>query len=121
MNTSQSKKKRAVYASLVSIALFLLTAGGFSFWRIKSEGRGVRDDDPEVAVMMDRVAKVVALPDERPTIAIVTDSTRLEQTSFFASAENGDRVIIFSGAGRAILYRPSTGAVLGETTVTAKP
>jgi cytoskeletal protein RodZ len=58
------------------------------------------------------VGQLVELPDERPTIATVSDVTKLQSQQFFAKAQNGDKVLIFTNAKRAVLYRPSTHKVI---------
>lgn len=57
----------------------------------------------------DEVSRLIELPnDEDPTIATVVDSTKLNNQAFFAKAQNGDRVVMYAKAKKAVLYRPST-------------
>lgn len=59
------------------------------------------------------LAKVMVLPDDSlPVVATVSDREALQDQSFFRYAENGDRVVIFPGSMRAVLYRPSTKQVV---------
>ncbi|HCM51550.1 TPA: hypothetical protein DIS56_00200 [Candidatus Saccharibacteria bacterium] len=59
------------------------------------------------------VGKLVLLPEgEQPTIATVTDPTKLKGQAFFASAQTGDKVLVYNKAGRAILYRPSLNKII---------
>ena len=59
------------------------------------------------------IGKNVELPSgENPTLATVNDATRLKDQEFFKDAQNGDKVLIYSKAGKAILYRPSTKKVI---------
>ena len=53
------------------------------------------------------VSKLIILPEESPTIATVTDPKALVGQPFFEKAETGDRVLVFTDAKKAILYRPS--------------
>lgn len=59
------------------------------------------------------VGKSVTLPQgETPTIATVTNKRKLDDQPFFKQVENGDKILIYSDARQAILYRPSLGKVL---------
>lgn len=59
------------------------------------------------------VGKDIQLPaGETPTIASVTDLAPLKGQEFFKDAVIGDKVLIFSKSGEAILYRPSTKKVI---------
>ena len=47
----------------------------------------------------------------------MTDREKLADQPFFERAENGDKVLIYSNSGRAILYRPNTQKIVDVTTV----
>ncbi len=68
----------------------------------------------EVSELISKVSALIELPsDEQPTIATVSDVEALRQTQpFFSKAENGDRVLIFTGAKRAIVYREATNKII---------
>lgn len=59
------------------------------------------------------IGKVVDLPlGETPTIATVQDATKLNEQPFFSEAENGDKLLIYTKAKKAFLYRPSTNKII---------
>ncbi|TSC85119.1 MAG: hypothetical protein G01um101413_503 [Parcubacteria group bacterium Gr01-1014_13] len=64
--------------------------------------------------IIDAVGKLVLLPEgEAPTIATVTDPEKLKgQQAFFARAAAGDKVLIYTGALKAIMYRPSENKII---------
>lgn len=59
----------------------------------------------EVEDLVSRVSEHLLLPDETPTIATVTDAEALKaEQPFFRDAQDGDRIMIYPEAERAILY-----------------
>lgn len=69
--------------------------------------------EQEVSQLVTAVGKLIELPSgETPTVATVADKTRLTDQPFFANSQNGDKVLIYATARKAILYRPSTGKII---------
>ncbi len=67
----------------------------------------------ETQDLIDKVGQLIVLPTgEEPTIATVTDLNALQDQPFFANAQVGDKVLIYTQAKRAVLYRPSTNRVI---------
>lgn len=63
--------------------------------------------------LINKVGKLTVLPkNETPTVATVTDITKLKDQPFFANAQNGDKVLIYTQAKQAYLYRPSTNKLI---------
>ena len=67
---------------------------------------------------IDKVGKLVQLPSgETPTLATVNNAAKLKNQIFFADSHNGDKVLIYSKAGKAVLYRPSINKVIEYSAV----
>lgn len=61
----------------------------------------------ETRNLIKRVSKLVVLPtDEQPTVATVSDPALLKDQPFFAKAEKGFKVLIYTKSGKSILYDP---------------
>ena len=59
----------------------------------------------EVTKLVAQVGKLIVLPEgETPTVATVADPEKLKEQPFFAKAKRGDKVLIYAGAKKAILY-----------------
>ena len=63
--------------------------------------------------LIKRVGELIDIPkDERPTIATVSDKEKVKTQPFFAKAENGDKVLIFTNNKKVILYRPGEDRIV---------
>ena len=67
----------------------------------------------QTAELAAKVGKLLEVPtDETPTIATVEDKEKLNDQDFFGSVENGDKILIYPRARKAIIYRPSTNKII---------
>ncbi|MBI3342010.1 LytR C-terminal domain-containing protein, partial [Candidatus Curtissbacteria bacterium] len=67
----------------------------------------------EIQSVVARVGRLMDLPTgEDPTLATVSDREKLKDQVFFAKAQNGDKVLIYPNAKKAILYRPSVDRII---------
>lgn len=67
----------------------------------------------EIDTLLAEVGELILLPqDEVPTIATVADPEALKDQAFFANAQKDDRVLIYAGAQKAILYSPARKQVI---------
>lgn len=73
--------------------------------------------------IIDKVGKLIELPNETPTIAAISDKSKLQNQPFFANAENGDKVLMYSNAQKAILYRETINKIIevGAITIDETP
>jgi hypothetical protein len=78
--------------------------------------------EEEVRRATDAVGKLMELPAEVPTVATVSDVTKLPPNQpFFADAKNGDTVLFFNEAKKAILYRSDTKKIINVAPINATP
>lgn len=101
------------------IALILIILAGFFYYKYSEARKEVnRLSNPQEAAkseairLRDEVGQFYQVPDEIPTVATVVDASKLKSQAFFANAENGDRVLMFTQAKKAILYRPSIKKII---------
>jgi len=67
----------------------------------------------QAKVLVDEVGKLMVLPTgEQPTVATISDITKLADQPFFANAKNGDKVLIYTQAKKAILFRESLNKIV---------
>jgi hypothetical protein len=117
--TPLRKKRSFILFGIVLIGLFLLGVLGYLLTQNQVlQGVLGKADKDEVDVLVEEIGSIIALPTgEVPTIATVSDKTKLSDQAFFRKAENGDKVLIYANAKRAILYRPSMKKIIDVTTI----
>jgi hypothetical protein len=68
----------------------------------------------EALELKNKVGRLIQLPDEEPTIATVKEADKLKQQDFFKDALEGDKVLIFTEAKRAVIYRPGEHKIINS-------
>lgn len=59
------------------------------------------------------ISRLIILPEnEQPTLATVSDASKLKDQPFFANAKTGDKVLIYANSKKAILYNPETDKIV---------
>jgi hypothetical protein len=66
----------------------------------------------ETTWLVEKVSKLMVLPFGTPTVATVLDKEKLKDQAFFNNSENGDKILVFMDAKKAILYRPSLNKII---------
>lgn len=125
--SKNNRKIRNLSAAVVTLILVLLAGGvfgGLQYQKLNNLNRQLSNENkhlsnPEESAKAEsdklkaEVSKLVNVPTgEEPTIATVVDVNKLKDQSFFANAENGDKVFMYAKAKKAILYRPSTNKII---------
>ncbi len=110
MKTKTLKLKTKIIIKFLFIVIFFLLT--FIGWKYFYPDKGKVDmvdlADKERIEILTKVSTHIVLPkDEVPTLATVSDPEQLKKYPFFTNAEKGDKVLIYSLAKKAILYRPT--------------
>lgn len=70
--------------------------------------------------VINEVGKIAKLPEgETPTVATVNGVEKLKNQVFFENAQDGDKVLIYTQAKTAVLYRPSIKKIIAFAPVNA--
>ena len=113
------KKNNTTNILVIFIAIIALCFGGYFYYKLHKFQNTEKDiKEKEVSTLVEKVSSLYLFPvGESPTIATVSDPEALKNQSFFISSQKGDKVLIFTIAGKAILYRPSINKIIDITSV----
>lgn len=114
--------KKLIITISILISLPILIGSLFMFKKAPKKTISPTPPVSEEISLLNQLDKIVVLPsDEIPTIATVSDANKVKNQSFFARAENGDKVIVYTQAKKAILFRPSSGKLVEISNITIAP
>ncbi len=98
----------------IIIAILAIGAAGYFYYELyKMKQDPNAAAQKEVTELVAKVSKLVVLPaDETPTVATVSDTEALKDQAFFKNAKQGDKVLIYAQAKKAILYSVELNKIL---------
>ncbi len=111
----------------IAVVMLLFAATAFYYFRQYQQAQYKLIHPTEVAKQdakdtIAAVSKLMMLPEgEEPTVMQVTDVAKLKDQPFFANAQNGDKVLIFTKAKKAILYRVDTNKIIDVAPINMGP
>jgi cytoskeletal protein RodZ len=100
------------------LVVFLAVAVGLLFWQYRQAQNKIGGVNQTNIKYQQRLQKLILLPtNETPTIATVSDATKLSSQVFFKDAHDGDRFFVYNKSQKAVLYRPSTNMIINVQTI----
>lgn len=123
---SRNKLKLALLA-LILVLVVMMGISVYFYYKnqtVKTMSSNQKTTEKETNLLISQVGKLMFLPnDETPTIATVTDITKLKDQPFFKNAKNNDKVLIYTKAKIAVIYRPFENKIVnvGPVTVGDQP
>lgn len=120
-------KNDGIYKLIIGILLIVIIGGGAYLLVIKPRQNAAVQgtstdanaaDTAKYNALIDKVKKIILVPDENPTIATIAnlDEVKKQNATFYADAKEGDTVIIFST--KALIYRESEDKIINVAPVT---
>ena len=76
----------------------------------------------ELTNLTSQIGKLIILPnDEMPTLTTINDVDKLKDQPFFANAKNNDKLLVYTNAKWAVLYRPSENRIINAGAYDIRP
>ena len=114
MEILENLKKNLIVTALA--ALFLIALVGMIYFRLQLNTLKTNPQkaaEEEISTVVAKVSELMVLPEgEVPNMLTVTDPAQLKDQPFFARAEAGDKVLIYTNARKAILYSVGNGKII---------
>lgn len=118
---TKTKETGGFLKKMIMAVLFVALAigGSFLLWQnyqlrarasdVEANSEQQELNEEEVQVLLNKVAEHIVLPaEEEPTIATIVDAEKLSQEqAFYSDVIDGDKVLIYMNAQKAIIYRES--------------
>lgn len=121
-NTANKKTRMIIVVLILLLVVLLGVLGYFLFVGKKQEVSPVEGNRKELQEVIEAVGKLILLPEgEEPTLATVSDPSKLKDQAFFKNAELGDKVLIYSQAKKAILYSPTKNKIIEIAPINLNP
>lgn len=101
---------------ILSLLLVLAIAGGA--WLFLKYREAVETNPKTIEQRtVQQVADMVEVPDENPSVVTVTDASKLSNQELASRSKNDDKLLIYAGNKRIIIFRPSNGKIVDMLTI----
>ena len=119
------KMKKLVTKRNSIFVLIIILAIGFVYYfaqyrKLSKDPNALAKE--KTAQVIKKISELAVVPnDPNAVLASVSDITKLKGQTFFENAQNGDEIVIFPTAMRAVLYRPSIDKIINIGPLASSP
>lgn len=115
LTTARRRSLPITKAAYILVLIGLLGISGYFYKQNKDlKNNPTQVQQQEVAQLTEKVNKLYNLPEETPTIATVEDKDKLKDQPFFKDAQNNDKLLMFTNAKQAIIYRETDNKIINS-------
>ncbi len=102
---------RTIIITLAFLLMVSATGAVYFYRQATADPQKAGQQDLENTIK--KVGRLMVLPEgEQPTLATVSDPEKLRDQQFFANAQKGDKVLVYTNARKAILYSVSLNKII---------
>jgi len=122
-------KSKKILALLIIIVIALLGFAIFNKFNPTEKVPEGQLSDKQIKVLVNKVSKLINVPEETPVIATIIKADQLiAEQKFYAGSKDGDYLMVFPQAQKAIIYRENEDRLINvgpiivdQPTTTTKP
>jgi hypothetical protein len=118
-NLGRLRQNKKLFVALAIVVVVVLGIAGFLMFgrdNISEEEKNKQ----ETRTVIQKVGELYILPkDEDPTVAAITNKSKLDGQEFFSNAKDGDYLIVYSKAKVALIYRQSVNKLVNAGPINA--
>jgi hypothetical protein len=131
---TKKKKTRRVWAGVLKLIGLVILIAGFCFFiwdyynlnKMRSGGTVTQEQlqaQQQIKEITEKAGKLMMLPKgEEPIVATITDAAALaKEQAFYSGAKNGDVVLIYQKAMKAVVYSPERNIIVNSGPVYTQP
>ena len=111
------KKQKKITKTIILLLSYVIVA--VVVWKLSTNMQATPEYQQEqaqkqITMIVEKVGKLIVLPaDEVPQVAVIQDVDALKKSQdFFVDAQNGDKILVYVKARKAIIYREDTNKVV---------
>jgi Na+-transporting NADH:ubiquinone oxidoreductase subunit NqrC len=112
MADDQPKKRISrTKISIIALSLFCIASvgGGIFFYLQYTQAQAKINEKDDT---LKRIATLVEMPNESPSIMTVADKSKLQNQQLASKLNDGDILLVFSQNRRIFIYRPGTNKIV---------
>lgn len=109
MQETEKRKKKIPTLTLILAGVSIMAIAASIWFYVLYSNK--QSESAKQQQIVDKVARVIALPQETPTVVTVADKDRLTNKQLATKVDNGDVLLVFAQSKKLVIYRPSSDKV----------
>ena len=116
-------KNKKILSVLIIIIIALLAFAIYNKFNTTAPAAGEGQlSEKEIKSLVTKVSKLINVPDETPVIATIIKADQLiAEQKFYAGSKDGDYLMVFPTAQKAIIYRESENKLINVGPIVVDP
>jgi len=116
-------RNRKILSILIIIVIALLAFAVYKKFNAPvTSAEGAQLSEKEIKSLVTKVSKLINIPEETPVVATILKADQLiAEQKFYAGSKDGDYLMVFPTAQKAIIYRESEDKLINVGPIVVDP